>query len=94
VKVPLDNALLIPQKATFEVLDQKYVYVVDENNSLKTRHIVIDAELPDLYVIRSGLKESDKILLEGLRLVNENDTIKYNYEKPQEVMAHLKLHAE
>lgn len=94
VNVPLDNALLIPQKTTFEVLDQKYVYVVDENNSLKTRHIVIDAELPDLYVIRSGLKESDKILLEGLRLVSENDTINFKYEKPEEVMTHLKLHAE
>ncbi|MBS1682184.1 MAG: efflux RND transporter periplasmic adaptor subunit [Bacteroidetes bacterium] len=94
VDAPLRNALLIPQKATFEVLDQKYVYVVDEHNSLKTRHIVIDAELPDLYAIRSGLKVTDKILLEGLRLVSENDTIQYSFEKPEEVLSHLKLHAE
>ena len=31
IRVPFKNALLIPQKATFEVLDKKYVYVIDED---------------------------------------------------------------
>ncbi|MBS1647075.1 MAG: efflux RND transporter periplasmic adaptor subunit [Bacteroidetes bacterium] len=94
VTVPLKNALLIPQKSVFEVLDQRYVYVVDKNNVLKTRRIHVASEMPDLYVIESGLQESDKILLDGLRLVNDNDTIQYEYQKPLEVMKHLKLHAE
>ena len=94
VTIPLKNSIIIPQKATFEVLDQKYVYVVDKNNALKTRRIWIGAELPDLYVIKEGLQESDKILLEGLRLVSENDTISYEYKDPKYVTTHLKLHAE
>jgi membrane fusion protein, multidrug efflux system len=94
ITVPLKKALLIPQKATFEVLDQKYVYVVDKDNVLKSRRISIQAELPDLYVVREGLNEDDKILLEGLRIVKENDKIAYNYKNPQEVVSHLKLHAE
>ena len=32
---PYKNALIIPQKATFEILDKKYVYVVDKENVLK-----------------------------------------------------------
>jgi membrane fusion protein (multidrug efflux system) len=92
--VPLKNALIIPQKATFEVLDQKYVYVIDKNNVLKTRRVYIGAELPDLYVISNGLDEKDKILLEGLRLANENDTIHYEFKDPKYVTTHLKLHAE
>lgn len=94
VTVPLKNALLIPQKTTFDVLDQKFVYVVDKNNTLKARRIVVDVELPDLYVIKSGLSEDDKILLEGLRIVRENDKIEYDYKEPKKVIAGLKLHAE
>lgn len=94
VTIPLKNAIIIPQKATYEVLDQKYVFVVDKNNVLKARRITIGAEMPDLYVISKGLDEKDKILLEGLRVANENDTISYQYQDPEKVMSHLVLHAE
>ncbi|MBC7485512.1 MAG: efflux RND transporter periplasmic adaptor subunit [Cytophagaceae bacterium] len=94
VKVPLINALLIPQKATFEVLDKKYVYVIDKNNVVKSRRITVGAEMPDIYAITSGLAETDRILLEGLRKVRENDTITYEYENPKKMLHHLKLHAE
>lgn len=94
VTVPLKNALLIPQKATFEVLDQKFVYIVDKDSCLKTKRITIGAEMPDIYVVTEGLKETDKILLEGLRKVKENQKISYSYKEPSVVMSHLKLHAE
>lgn len=94
VTAPLKNALIIPQKATFEVLDKKYVYVVDKDNTLKTRKITIEAEMPDLYVVDQGLKEDDKILLEGLRIVKDNDKISYEYQEPKQVISQLKLHAE
>jgi membrane fusion protein (multidrug efflux system) len=94
VTIPLKDAIIIPQKATYEVLDQKFVFVVDKNNVLKTRRITIGAEMPDLYVVSKGLDDTDKILLEGLRLADENDTIKYKYQDPKSVMKHLVLHAE
>jgi membrane fusion protein (multidrug efflux system) len=94
VKVPLINALLIPQKATFEVLDKKYVYVIDKNNVVKSRRVTVGAEMPDIYAITSGLAETDRILLEGLRKVRENDTIHYEYENPKKMLHHLRLHAE
>lgn len=92
--VPLKNAILIPQKATFEVLDKKYVYVIDKNNELKSREITIGAELPHIFAITEGLSVDDKILLEGLRLVQENQKIKYKLEKPEYVLSHLELYAE
>lgn len=92
--IPIKNALLIPQKATFEVLDKKYVYVIDKNSQVKSRAISIAAELPHIYAISEGLSEGDKILLEGLRLVNENDKIEYKVENPETVMSHLELYAE
>ncbi|MGV3538699.1 MAG: efflux RND transporter periplasmic adaptor subunit, partial [Rufibacter sp.] len=44
--VSLQDALLIPQKTTFEVLDKKFVYVLDKNNVLRSRETTVAAELP------------------------------------------------
>jgi membrane fusion protein (multidrug efflux system) len=91
---PYKNALIIPQKATFEVLEKKYVYVLDKNNEIKSREITIAAELPHIFIIKDGLSVDDKILLEGLRLVKENEKIAYKLEKPEYVLSHLELYAE
>jgi len=92
--VPLHNAIVIPQKATYEVQDKTYVFVVDKNNVVRSRNIVIASEMPDLYVISSGLNEHDKILLEGVQKVKDDDKIQYQYQAPKEVMANLKFKAE
>ncbi len=94
VNVPLKDALIIPQKATFEVLDKKYVYVVGKDSVVRSRKITILAEMPDLYVIKEGITADDKILLEGLRIVSENDKVHYKFQHPKEVLSLLKLHAE
>ncbi|WP_297334577.1 efflux RND transporter periplasmic adaptor subunit [Flavobacterium sp.] len=94
ITTPLTNAMLIPQKATFEVLDKKYVYVISKNNTVQSREITVAHELPHIYVVGSGLSEGDKILLEGLRLVKENQKIEYKTLKPEAVLADLELYAE
>lgn len=94
VTLPYKNATLIPQKATFEVLDKKYVYVIDKDNKVRSREIVIADELPHLFIIKKGLNEKDKILLEGLRLVKENEKINYKLQKPEVVLSNLELYAE
>ena len=92
--VPIKNALIIPQKATYEIQDKKYVFVVDKNSTVKSREITITGELPDLYVVKSGLTVADKILLEGVQKAKDDDKIKYDYQKPAYVISHLKLYAE
>ncbi|EAZ81116.1 efflux RND transporter periplasmic adaptor subunit [Algoriphagus machipongonensis] len=94
MSIPMPNAMLIPQKATFEVLDKKYVYVLDEENRIQSREIVIGAELPHIFVVQSGLETGDKILLEGLRLVEENDEIEYDFVQPEDALSQLDLYAE
>lgn len=94
VGAPLTNALLIAQKATFEILDKKYVFVVDESEIVRSRQIVVGAEIPHLYEVKGGLKEKDKILLEGLRKVRDGDKIVPEYVEPATAMSQLELHAE
>lgn len=88
------NVLIIPQKATMEIMDKKYVFVVNKDKVVQLRPITIEAEMPDLYVISEGLSADDKILLEGLRKVKNNDRISYEYQAPQSVINHLKLPTE
>lgn len=93
--VPLKNAILIPQKASFEVLDKKYVFVVDKDNIIHSQQITVEAEMPHLYVVSAGLTKNDKILLDGLRKVKNGDKITAQFAEPKKVFAELHdLHAE
>jgi membrane fusion protein (multidrug efflux system) len=60
---------------------------------VKSREITIAGEM-NLYVVKSGITENDKILLEGVQIAKDDDKIKYVYQKPEVVMNHLKLKAE
>jgi membrane fusion protein (multidrug efflux system) len=91
----LHNALVIPQRATFEILDRCYVYVVGEDHVVHQRQIDIQSELDDIYVVKSGLEASDKIVLEGVRQVRDGGKLEeYEFCKPEEVLANQKHHAE
>ena len=92
--VPVKDALIIPQKATFELLEKRYVFVVDEDNIAHQREIIVSAELPDIYIVGDGLKETDKVLLEGLRKVRDSQKIAFDYERPEEVLPSLNVYTE
>jgi membrane fusion protein (multidrug efflux system) len=87
--LPLHQVLVIPQKATYELQDKNYVYVVDAQNRIHTRNITVRQRMTNLYVIDAGLAENEKILLEGIQLVKENDRIEPVPVEPATVMAQL-----
>lgn len=89
-----DNALVVPQKTTFEVLDKKFIYVVNSKDEIESRQITIKGEVPDLFIIDSGLDDNDKILLEGLGKINSGQKIKAKYQDNADVRKNLKLSVE
>lgn len=91
---PLKRALIIPQKATFEILEKKYVYVIDKSNVVHAREITIAAEIPDLYVVKKGLSKNDRILVEGIRKVTNGQKISYTYERPEKLIKQLNVYVE
>ena len=92
--VPLHNALVIPQKATYEIQDKKFVYVVDKNGVVSSRNITVTGQMPDLYIVSTGLNERDKILLEGVQNVKEDNKITAAYITPRNAVDQLRLKAE
>lgn len=75
VENEIKNAVIIPQKATFEIQDKVYVYVVDENNRIRAKSISITRRLPHLYVIGSGLSMKDRVVLEGIQNLKEDEQV-------------------
>lgn len=90
----LKNAVVIPQRATFEILDKRYVYVVGKDEVVHQREIVILHEQEDIFMIKSGLDANDRIVLEGVRQVRDGEKVEYEFCKPEEALAHQKTHAE
>jgi membrane fusion protein (multidrug efflux system) len=88
------DAIVIPQRATFELLDKLYVYVVDEEDVVHRRQITYEHEKDDIYIIKTGLTATDKIILEGGRDVRDGEKIEYEFLKPEEILPNQKFRAE
>lgn len=87
----LKNALIIPQKATYEIQDKIYVYVVGDDDVIKSRNIMVKQKLPNLYVLESGLSENDKILLDGIQSANDGDKVETQFIPGRQVIDNLQL---
>ena len=61
------DVIIVPQKATFEVQDRKFVYTVDADNVLHSTPIeVLGIQDGRNYVVTSGLNQGDRIVVEGV----------------------------
>lgn len=88
------DAVVIPQRATFEILDKRYVFVIDQDNVAHQREITVKNELEDIFVIGKGIGVNDKIVLEGVRQVRDGDKVEFDFLPPTEAFAQLKYRAE
>ena len=62
-----DNVIIIPQKATFELQDKRFVYVVNDSNKVVSTPITIEASNDGkTFIVTSGLKAGQRIAVEGV----------------------------
>lgn len=89
-----NDAVVIPQRATFEVLNKRYVYVIDDNKVAHQREIEVQNELDDVYVIDKGVEVGDTLVFEGIRQVRDGEKVEFQELDAEKVAADLKFHAE
>lgn len=65
------HAMMIPQKAVFEIQDRNYVFVIDKENNVKMKSFEPDVHVEDFILVKSGLTNEDKIIYEGVQNVKE-----------------------
>jgi len=90
----LPKVLVIPQRATFEVLDRRYVFVVGPDDVARQREITVQQEMDDNFVIGKGLDVTDRIVLEGVRQVREGQKVEAEFRSPEEAVSAPKHVAE
>ncbi|MXO04716.1 efflux RND transporter periplasmic adaptor subunit [Flavobacterium sp. HBTb2-11-1] len=93
VQIPnfVKDAIIIPQSATFELQDKMFAVVVGKDKKTRNANItVLDNSAGNYYVVTSGLKPGDEIVLEGVASLKEGTEIKAQNQSPETVYADLK----
>lgn len=93
VQIPnyVKDAIIIPQSATFELQDKMFAVVVGKDKKTTNANItVLDNSAGNYYVVTSGLKAGDEIVLEGVASLKEGTEIKPNNQSQEAVYADLK----
>lgn len=70
-------AIIIPQEATVEVQDKHFVYLVGKDNKVKFTEVTVDTQNDGQnYIITSGLKKGDRIVVVGVNALQDGAQIK------------------
>lgn len=63
----LKGVLVVPQKATYELQDKRFVYVVGDDNRIKNTEVqVFKLDDGKNFVVTEGLNSGDRIVTEGV----------------------------
>lgn len=93
VRIPnnLKDVILVPQSATFELQDKLFAVVVDKDGKTKNVNLTVKENTTgNFYVVESGLKAGDQIVLEGVSSLKDGTQIKSNVQSADAVYADLK----
>ena len=72
----IPNAILVPQNATVEIQDKKFVYVLQPDSTVKYTEIQISPMNDGKnFIVTSGLKANDKIVIEGVQQLSDGRKI-------------------
>lgn len=93
VRIPtqVKEGLIIPQSATFELQDKIFAVTVGKDGKTKNANItILENKAGNYYVVTSGLKAGDQIVLEGVASLKEGTEIKTKNQNAETVYADLK----
>lgn len=71
----VENAIVIPQRSTFEIQDKNYVFVVDGKNKVTMRAFRPGQRVAQFYIVEQGLKPGEKMVYEGMQSIRQGDII-------------------
>jgi len=63
------GALLVPQRVVTELQGEYSVFIVNAENKIESKSIVIGEKFNDYYLVKEGINKGDKVVLEGLQKV-------------------------
>jgi RND family efflux transporter MFP subunit len=79
---PSYNALLVSDAAIGTEQTRKYVLVVDSENVVRMKYVTLGQSFNNLRVIKSGLQEDDRVIVNGLMRARPNQKVNPQNEAP------------
>jgi len=77
------KSTIIPYKAVTEQLGEFFVYVATDSNKVTQRKVQLGKQIGQDVIVREGLKEGEKIAVEGVQNLREGVVITTAPPKPQ-----------
>ena len=78
IKLPrvIDTALLVPQSATYELQNKRFVYVlIDSNRVISTSVTAVPSNDGQFMIVQKGLKAGDRVLIGGSNLKDSTQIV-------------------
>lgn len=77
IKVPLDAEELpvVHQKSVFEIQDRSYVYILQDDNTVKMTPFTAGQRIGHYYLVLDGIQADDKIVFEGVQSLRDGAKI-------------------
>ncbi|MEP6674673.1 MAG: efflux RND transporter periplasmic adaptor subunit [Ferruginibacter sp.] len=69
------QSILIPYKAVTEQLGEFFVYVPGDSNKVSQRKVVLGKQIGKDVIIQTGLKDGEKVVVEGVQNLREGTVI-------------------
>lgn len=71
-----EQSVIIPYKAITEQLGEFFVYVVGDSNKVSQRKLTLGKQIGTDIIVKDGLKDSEKIVVQGVQNLREGTVIK------------------
>jgi membrane fusion protein (multidrug efflux system) len=86
----VENAIIVPQSATFEVQNKIFVVTLGKDGKTKNVSITVSDNNPgNYYVVTEGLKSGDVIVLEGVATLNDGTQITSKLQDSKTIFSDL-----
>lgn len=89
IQKSIPTAMLIPQKAVFEIQDKSYVYLVNDSNRVSIKNIRIKSRIPHLYVLDGSLNTGNKLIYEGIQTLKDGKKVNTRFIHMNEIIKEL-----
>jgi len=78
------GALLIPQRAVKELLENTFVTVVTEDNKAESRSVKMGNKVGNMWIVEDGLTINDRVVVEGIDKVKQGTVLQVTMIAPED----------
>lgn len=81
------RALLVPQRAVKELLDNTFITVVTGENTAESRQVKMGEKVGNMWIVEEGVNAGDRVVVEGIDKVKQGVSLHITMVEPDALSA-------